>query len=515
MCLAQRGLAELNTALGRTDSPGIASEGPAATAVLAAVLAAAIAFRLYLLATTNFPLNDGALFLEFVRATAASFPALPTTVAYNGVEIPFTYSPLSFWVGALLTKLGFPALEVVRVVPILINTGYVLLFAALLRRAGHSRLFIAAALLFFITRVRSFEWLVMGGGLSRGFGALFFILALIALAPLFAQERRQVRLQTMPLAGVATGAAILSHLEWGIDAAAAVILAVAVGSPDVRTFVTRCLIAGAAALTVIAPWLLSVVGTHGVDPFLAAGGSSKWGAAAVFELVMFLVRTAATNPFVMLGCVALLAGRQLFWIGLLIAIIVLTPRHAGTAANLPLAVTAAVGAFAAHALLSRVVRVRPAAFVAIAAAFLALTAVRVWRDGRLYGQTVRELSSAQRGAMAWVAGHHPGAAFALVTRPPWESDHAAEWFPTLARARSVGTVQGSEWLDDGVFIKREAMARAIKGSTGCRDLLDATAAYGRVDYVWAEFGPTCFANYGLQPIFANSEVTIFRAGGRS
>ena len=76
------------------------------TLLLAAVIAAAVAFRLWLMAATDFPINDGALFYEFVRGTAASFPGLPARVDYNGFSLPFAYPPLSFWIGALLTKGG-------------------------------------------------------------------------------------------------------------------------------------------------------------------------------------------------------------------------------------------------------------------------------------------------------------------------------------------------------------------------------------------------------------------------
>jgi 4-amino-4-deoxy-L-arabinose transferase-like glycosyltransferase len=132
------------------------------TMFLAAALVAALLFRIYLLAAHDFPINDGALFLEFIRATAATFPGLPTEAAYNGLILPFAYPPLSFWLGALLTKAGVDSLAVVRVLPILMNMGYVLLFALLLLKSGRSRAFTALAILLLAVNLRSFEWLLMG-----------------------------------------------------------------------------------------------------------------------------------------------------------------------------------------------------------------------------------------------------------------------------------------------------------------------------------------------------------------
>jgi hypothetical protein len=132
-------------------------------------------------AALDFPVNDGALFLEFVKASAGTFPYLPTSVAYNGLLLPFAYPPLSFWIGVAATKLGADSLAVIRIMPILMNILYVLLFALVLLKSGRSRLFTALAILFFAVNLRSFEWLLMGGGLTRGLGSLFLMLALLAV----------------------------------------------------------------------------------------------------------------------------------------------------------------------------------------------------------------------------------------------------------------------------------------------------------------------------------------------
>lgn len=170
------------------------------TSMLLVTLMAALAFRLYLLFAYDFPINDGALFLEFIRATTATFPSLPTEVAYNGLLLPFAYPPLSFWMGALLTKLGFDSLALVRVLPILMNMAYVLLFALLLLESGRSRTFTALAILLFAVNLRSFEWLLMGGGMSRGLGSLFLILALLAVKLSDAEKRTSPSLLRMALA---------------------------------------------------------------------------------------------------------------------------------------------------------------------------------------------------------------------------------------------------------------------------------------------------------------------------
>lgn len=497
--------------ISRERPAGAAQAQTTATALLVSALLAAALFRAYLIAASSFPINDGGFFIPFIDGIAARFPGIPASVPYNGADIPFGYPPLSFWIAALLTALGLDKLEVLRVLPILFNFVSILLFALLLLRTGHSRLFTAVALLFLGTRVRAFEWLIMGGGLSRGLGSIFLLLTLLAVLPAFAERRVAPPPRAMIVAGAAVAGAILSHLEWGLLAAASVAIASALGSARIKTFVTSTLIAASVAILLIAPWLAFVLSAHGPNPFLAASASSKWELARLVELLGFLARTVATNPFLLLGGLALLARRRYFWLALLFTVIFVTPRHASTATGLPLSVIAAVGVFAAHDLLVRLAPRRIVATVLVVAAVLGLSAFRLYRDLPGYRETAQELSVSRRSAMAWIAANTPDAAYALVTPQPWEYDRAAEWFPTLSAARNLTTVQGSEWLAGGAFAERVVMARALKAARSCPDLVQALRAYGAIDFVWAEFGRSCFEQSGYARVYANRQVAILRA----
>jgi hypothetical protein len=62
------------------------------------------------------------------------------------------------------------------------------------------------------------------------------------------------------------------------------------------------------------------------------------------------------------------------------------------------------------------------------------------------------LSVDQRAAMEWSAANLPeDASLAVVTNSIWERDATSEWIPVLALRRSVGTVQGTEWLGGAAF----------------------------------------------------------------
>jgi hypothetical protein len=500
-------------AIGR-DRPGLGGVR-FGTALLLLALTAALAVRAYLAATSHFPINDGALFYEFVRGVAASFPGLPAFVAYNGLDVPFGYPPLSFWVGALLTRLGVAPLDVVQYLPIAMNAAYMLLFAGLLLRAGHSRLFSGIALLFLLATLRSFEWLVMGGGLSRGMGSLFLLLTLVAagLPPAWSErDSERPRPARMVLAGLCIAGAILSHLEWGVLTTGAFVAARALGARDLRSFVRDQLIAGTVALLCIAPWVGSVVAVHGTGPFLAAGGTSQWNAVESALQIFSVGFNNRANPFFFLGLAALAARRELFWPIFILLCLFLTPRHSATPLVLPIAVISAHGVLA-FVDLARKLRLSGVQSAIATAMLVALVlSWQVYRD-RKWAGPFAPLAPATLDAMRWVRANAAGARFAVVTEHGWYYDASAEWFPTLAGARSVNTVQGREWLPDQAFARWKEMDVQLKSAASCPDMLRALRAFGPAEFVWAQHRIDCFRAALYRPVYRLGDVVIFQASG--
>lgn len=504
---SKRGPSHLLIALGEEDG---LRKAPLGTALLIAAVAAALGFRLFLALGTSFPINDGALFFEFVRGIADTFPGLPASVRYNGIGIPFAYPPLSFWLGAGLTRVGSDPMDVVHLAPIAMNGAYVLLFAALLLRAGHGRLFAALALLFTFTALRSFEWLVMGGGLSRGLGSLFLLVTLLAagLPPRWTERTAgHPGWPRLALGGLAIGGAILSHLEWGILAAASFVAARALAATRLDRFVRETLIAAAGALLLVLPWLAFVIATHGLAPFLSAGGSSSWNLLNSSVSILAVLLQNAPNLFFLLGLAVLIARRDWFWPLFIMIALLLTPRHSQTPIVLAVGAISAHGVFAFLRLLRRIVPGGSRAAWVTAALVAVVIAWQVDRD-RAEAALSRPLSPARLEAMAWVRTHHPGRDFAIVTGPFWAYDASAEWFPTLTRARSITTVQGREWLPDQAYTRWSGLSIASKRAASCADLRQSLEAFGRADFLWVETRFGCFRRPGDRPVFGNGEVVI-------
>ena len=479
------------------------------TVLLVAVLVAAIGYRIFLASSTNFPINDGALFLEFVQGVGRTFPLLPTTIEYNGLTIPFAYPPLAFWMGAALTRLGADSLQVVHLMPLGMNIVYVLSITLLLLQSGRTRLFTALALLFFCTRLRSFEWLVMGGGMSRGLGAVFFIGALIAVGiPTYRTQQPRGR---SILAGACVAGAILSHLEWGVLAASSVVLSRALGAPTARDFIVSSTVSGLTAIVLISPWLLAVYECHGLTPFLYAGGTSEWGlGSSAFALGTF-ARSALSNPLVVLGAMVSLGRRNAFWYVFVLLCAFLTPRHAATPLMIPVAIFAAEGALFVYRSLASRIASRRVALGAVASAVALLVLGNIHRDTRSSAGSFRPLTAQVRQGMKWVAQNHPRERFAVITDKTWYYDSSAEWFPTLTGATSVTTVQGREWLPNGAFDASKTEMADLKSSSSCTNLLTRLRSMERADYVWVEFKPECFTAGEFQKLYQNGRVAVFRS----
>ncbi len=458
--------------------------------VVALIVAGVIRARWVLAA--DFPLNDGALFSVMIDALRQHRLALPPTVAYNGLELPFAYPPLAFVVAALLGSVGVSTLDILRIVPLLTNLATVAAFALLAITVLRTGLAAALATLIYVVLPGSYVWQIMGGGLTRSFGLCFAFLALTQ-AYLLATRGG---LSRIVLLGVLAGLTALSHLEmaWFLALGTACIL-LAYGRRR-STLVGAGLAAMIAAL-VASPWWLLIVSRHGLGPLLAAGQTGSLitspradqsgaaidpGALAVVLILLALfvgmVMLGDPRGFVLgtLGVLFLADTRSFPWLS--------TPVFA-----------LALGAFAASAFLwLRPVRLfageadRPTGrprrlsladgIVSGLTLSIVLTTTYFLNAGEIVALTA--LSHDERAAMAWAAASTaPAARFVVLSGDPWSIDRSSEWFPVLAQRVSIATPQGTEWLPERQFATRLAQHTELQKCAV--DGLDCIAEWARAN----------------------------------
>jgi 4-amino-4-deoxy-L-arabinose transferase-like glycosyltransferase len=396
--------------------------------------------RLIPILGSDFPINDGGLFAAMIDDLVRHGPNLPRAVDYNGGDIPFAYPPVGLYLGAGFVALGFPTLEVLRFVPVILSVLTIPAWFLLARDLVGPRLGAVAALVFALLP-RSYEWLIAGGGITRALGMLLALLALWLALRYLRGSSQWIGVG----AGVLLGLATLSHLEAGVFAAASVVLLAFV----VRARGSRVLAVGGIAVVVVAPWLVFVLATHGLEPLTSAAGSRLYRYLPITLRVLELrfTQEAYLALGAILGAVGLFvaATSRRAWILIwCISIIVVIPGAAPTYIMIPWSLAAAIAAV--EFVVPRIsVRWRPRVLVpALAIMFLA----SVW-SSHLESSALVSVPADVRAAMSRIASETPAGSRAIVvTGSAWASDAVAEWYPYLTGDPSVATVQGHEFAGD-------------------------------------------------------------------
>jgi hypothetical protein len=418
-------------------------------------------------ATHRLPLNDGGLFYSMTGDLLANGMRLPLMTSYNGGSIPFTYPPLGFYLAAgLHLTTGASLLDVMAWLPALIATLTIPAFYLLARRLlGRSDLASMATLAFALIP-RSYEWLIMGGGITRAPGMLFALLALAAVIRLV----HRPTWKDASLLGILIALTALSHLEMAWFTFFSLLLLAALSG---RTRAVLARLAGALGLAALlsALWWIPLLMRHGISPFIQAAAAGRHTTGYASAILTSLTGEPYYGAFLILGilgALACLARREWLlplWVG---AILLLDPRAAGTEASVPTSLLACVALIrivlpalsAARASarshespsssreLSEAIpsmRARHLAMLVLALYGTPSAMLAFFLPGSSLASTLRP---EEVETLRWIGDNTaPGRTFLIVSgRMAWEADPLSEWFPALTHHISLATPQGREWL---------------------------------------------------------------------
>lgn len=442
----------------------------AATAALAGTLVVALVVRGRHVLLAGGPLNDGGMFAVMSHDIQRAGYALPAFTTYNDAGIPFAYPPFALYLAAIVEALTPLAMvDVYWLLPLGGALLAVLAFYFLARTIFDDRLVVIAAALGFALVPRSFEWLIMGGGATRGIGMAAALGSVAAFR--YASQHRRGR--WLGVATVLAAVTLLSHLEATVFLAAGVGLS-ALERHD-RWTLAAWVAAAVGAATIAAPWWGLVLVRHGLDPFLASadhGGTLLATGETPLWIWQRLIDPVFTSePFFSfvgamgaLGALLALArGRWLLpaWWAVLI---VTHMRGFATFTVVPTALLAgyllaeagrpAFREAIAHAARPTLGRWRAGL---VAAGVLAVMLYAAVEPNRGEARFLRPVSAGDVAAMEWVADRTPEEArFLVIPRREWFADREGEWFPLLAERASLGTAQGTEWVE-GEFGRRVSL----------------------------------------------------------
>ncbi len=422
---------------------------------------------------TDMPLNDGGLFYQMtldLQQNGFTFPAYAT---YNGHFIPFAYPPLGFVLAGLVSKLAhIPLLQTYQFLPLLFSILCIPLVFLLARELLGSRVQAVYAACAFAVSPRSYEWLIMGGGMTRALG-LILVLAALYQGLEWLKYKKPTYIATT---GILAGLAFLSHPEMYLLLPTSLLLIFLFYDRSVRGFLGLA-VSGGIAVLIASVWWLFVFSRHGAGPLQAALQSGQHG---LDNLVFLLFFNSTAEPFgtliailALIGIFVAFAQKRWFlpiWFFLLYMVV---PRSAPTYVMVPVSMLAALcldqviipGIQRIQAILPAPHRVgseaTPAAgwvITSMFSIFMILSIMNAWGTGLLPGTVLKPVSKQERTAMEWIRDNTPAnASFLVITAgDQWSSDRSAEWFPVLAERSSINTVQGYEWVPGLSFGERTA-----------------------------------------------------------
>ncbi len=429
----------------------------------------------------GFPVNDGGMFYVMIRDLKANHFLLPAFTTYNDLQIPYAYPPLGFYLAGLISLAGIPELFILRWLPGFISLVSIPAFYHLAETLLKDRLPAAIATLFFAMLPGSFDWLIMGGGLTRSFGVLFFILALDALLILFKVENWKFVVPSILFCSLA----VLSHPEISLaTAASCALIWVFFGRSWKKSGMAMLVALGTVLVTSI--WWGTILAYHGLTPFLSVIRTGAYGSSIVSAIYNdFLSPLSILTLLGLLrmgGIVWSIVKKQYFLIAWLLLPYFTEPRSASGMAGFAGAILIAMGLTWALPALIQLIRSR----------FFKKNEVWDYSQSRIFrllllgvmlfffaAGTLHDFSLANTSlkppipqmGMDWVRQNtKPDSPFIILTgNVGIMTDPIQEWFPALAERRSQTTMQGLEWTLAGNFFPRlnELMALQQCETVGC------------------------------------------------
>lgn len=470
--------------------------------------------RLYPAATTDFPINDGGLFYRLILELQNHQYRLPLTSTYNQAQIPFVYPPLSFYLAGLASAiLNVSVLDVIRWMPAIVSVLTIPAFYLLAREILNSKLQTVLAVFCFAFLPTAFNFMVVGGGLSRSFGYLFSILTL-------QQEMRMLQggnWKNTLATGVFAALTVLSHpvAAWFTVFSAAVIL---LFKGRNKAGVTRAAVVVLIGIALSFPWWGTILLRFSPAVVVSAFKTGQLNSSNFFAFFLFIHTNEPLLNFQamlgLLGVIACLHEKKYFIPFWLLIVFLLEPRLSATFAVMPTALLAAIG-------LDSIVLTS----LTIRTGDQSNDGLRLGGAGRLllvyflvYGLVTAfiaaphtRLSQTERQAMSWIQSNLPGGQTFLVVSgiPGAGSDYVSEWLPALTDQISLGTPQGSEWLPGDIFrqlwTEHDALQKCFNQDGDC---LDRWAAKIGRPYDYVLITPNESGDRGALPSFLNEEVNF-------
>ena len=403
--------------------------------------------------SASFPLNDGGLFYVMAQELQDSHLRLPYYVSYNGGQIPFIYPPLGHFLLVIFAEVTHtPLITMMRLLPpfisILTIPAFYFLARSLLNEKGTA--FISVCV--FAVLPPAFDWLIMGGSITRTPGFLFALLTLNQAILLY----RYCRKVNLILTVVFSSLTVFSHPAMAWFVLYSSILFFLYFLPNLKKL-GLSLVVAVSVILLTTPWWFTLVARFGFQPLLNAlkvgtGSISGWTFFLPF-LFLFTNEPLLDLQAVLglLGVMVAVRERKFMLVAWFLLIFVVQTRESAIVASIPFAMLVGLGI--GHLVLPGLGRSgideiykihwRPTlsqvlflVYVIVVGLFSAYSVVG----------SMKAISQGDIEAMTWIKTNTPLSSRFLVILGEGSVDvNVSEWFPALTQRVSVNTREGMEW----------------------------------------------------------------------
>lgn len=421
----------------------------------------------------DFPINDGGMFAVMINDLLSNHWFLPFDTTYNYSNIPFAYPPLGMYLGAILQIIGFENETIFLWFPVLLSVLLLPVYYLFARELFESRSHAATATLFLALAPGTYVWYLMGGGLTRALGVIFFLLGLTFTLRAF----RRLEWEPVLIAMLFCGLAVLTHPQAALlTLTGSAVLFLFYGRSWTGILKASCIALGAALVASF--WWVNLIFNHGVHTLLS-GGQSGSLFAPLTALLQGLTSRQTFLPFAMifwllgLGWVIYKRRFDLFLLGAVLYFI--DQRSAPAMSFYIFPLWASYGYMdCLPSCLTWIREKRPLTGFsqslfdrpAFSLGLLGIT-FYLFIECVFHANVIAKLSLPipARQMMTWVQENTASdSRFLIITgRQDAMTDPVQEWFPVLAKRHSETTLQGLEWLLAEDFNTRWDALNSLQG----------------------------------------------------
>ncbi|MEW6241322.1 MAG: hypothetical protein AB1564_10995, partial [Chloroflexota bacterium] len=379
--------------------------------------------------------------------------------------------------------------DLLRWMPAVVTALTMIAFFDLARTLLESDFEAGLATLVFAFIPRALTWMLMGGGLTRSFGELFFILSIRHIYSAFTTSRTR----EIVLAIIFSALVVLSHPEATLHTMGFALLAWIFKARNIGSAKLALMIA-IGVLVLTSPWWIVMLERYGLSPYLSA---AQTGDQKILDLVTVFLVAVSEEPYLtpitvlgFLGIFTALERREYLLPAMFFFPFILEPRNA---ANVVIVFLAMLASLTLAPYFSSAFTVRPpgesrANTRRWGASALAIILLLTFFTNAAFVATRasnNHLRESTLTAFDWIVHNTPPESRFVIMTGEAESfcDPVQEWFPVLTGRISQTAPQGREWLAGGTFAEYRkgltALQRCLETNETC---LDAQVRKMNLDY---------------------------------